>query len=288
MLSSDDILLGTAARYLFETGKEDAARELLKCALKLEDGDDDFDIVKQRRIILTAPSKVFELLNDDSQPISIAVRTAINSAVPRAKVIDLIPIKVRVPIVVVVGFPDRNADSQAKLLQFARGADAPPPVLEMPGSRPQASKMLITPLSIFPVEQITRDNRLCFIIMPFATAFDDVASTITAAVEAAGLKPLRGDNIQEAGHILTQIWSSLLRARYVIADLSQTNGNVLYELGLAHAMGHEAILVTQNLQDVPFDLRAQRLIAYTPTKLGLEKFGPALTTMLKQAINSPL
>ena len=53
MLSSDDILLGTAARYLLETGKEDAALELLKCALKLEEGDDDFDIVKQRRIILT-------------------------------------------------------------------------------------------------------------------------------------------------------------------------------------------------------------------------------------------
>ncbi|HEU5343096.1 MAG TPA: hypothetical protein VFU60_02010 [Ktedonobacterales bacterium] len=286
MLSSDDILLGTAARYLLETGKEDAALELLKCALKLEEGDDDFDIVKQRRIILTAPSRVFELLNDDSQPVSIAVRTAINSAVPRAKVIDLIPLKIRVPIVVVVGFPDRNADSQAKLLQFARGADAPPPVLEMPSSRPQASKMLITPLSIFPVEQVTRDSRLCFIIMPFAQAFDDVASTIRGAVQAAGLIPLRGDNIQEAGHVLTQIWTGLLRARYVIADLSQTNGNVLYELGLAHAMGHEAILVTQDMQYVPFDLRAQRLILYAPTRAGLEKFGPELTAMLRQTSKS--
>jgi hypothetical protein len=143
--------------------------------------------------------------------------------------------------------------------------------------------MLITPLSIFPVEQITRDDRLCFIIMPFALAFDDVAGTIRTAVEAAGLKPLRGDNIQEAGHILTQIWNSLLKARYVVADLSQTNGNVLYELGLAHAMGHEAILVTQDMGYVPFDLRAQRHIIYTPTEAGLKKFGPELTVMLQQA-----
>ncbi len=40
------------------------------------------------------------------------------------------------------------------------------------------------------------------------------------------------------------------------------NGNVLYELGMAHVVGHQAILLTQNMNDVPFDLRQQRHIVY--------------------------
>jgi hypothetical protein len=81
----------------------------------------------------------------------------------------------------------------------------------------------------------------------------------------------RGDDISSAGDVLRQIWISLLQASLVIADLTGANGNVLYELGLAHVIGHQVILLTQDIANVPFDLRQQRHIIYSATAPGLQK-----------------
>jgi hypothetical protein len=60
-----------------------------------------------------------------------------------------------------------------------------------------------------------------------------------------------------------------MEARVVIADLTGANGNVLYELGLAHMMGHQAIVLTQAIDEVPFDLRQERHIVYSLTPAGV-------------------
>lgn len=52
------------------------------------------------------------------------------------------------------------------------------------------------------------------------------------------------------------------RARLILADLSGKNPNVFYELGLAHALAKPAILVAESMDDVPFDLRALRVLKY--------------------------
>jgi hypothetical protein len=56
---------------------------------------------------------------------------------------------------------------------------------------------------------------------------------------------------------------SLRQTRTVIANLTGTNGNVPYELSLPHIMGHEAILLTQKLEQVPFYLRMRNGTSYT-------------------------
>ena len=48
----------------------------------------------------------------------------------------------------------------------------------------------------------------------------------------------------------------------MLADLTNKNPNVLYELGLAHAVGKPVVMVTQSIDDVPYDLRALRVIEY--------------------------
>jgi len=55
--------------------------------------------------------------------------------------------------------------------------------------------------------------------------------------------------------IMQQIWVYILNARVLIAELTGKNPNVFYELGLAHAQGKDVILLTQSINDVPFDLR---------------------------------
>ena len=48
----------------------------------------------------------------------------------------------------------------------------------------------------------------------------------------------------------------------MLADVTGKNPNVFYELGLAHAIGKPVVIVTRSMDDVPFDLRALRVIEY--------------------------
>ncbi len=62
--------------------------------------------------------------------------------------------------------------------------------------------------------------------------------------------------------------TKLEKAKVVLADLTGKNPNVFYELGLAHASAKPAILVTESLDFVPFDLRALRIIVYDKNNPG--------------------
>lgn len=58
------------------------------------------------------------------------------------------------------------------------------------------------------------------------------------------------------------IWDGIKKAKILIAELTGRNPNVMYELGLAHAIEKPVILLTQDINDVPFDLRSLRCIVY--------------------------
>ena len=51
---------------------------------------------------------------------------------------------------------------------------------------------------------------------------------------------------------------SLIRASFLIADLSGNDPGVLYDLGVAHTLGKRAFLVTDNLDTLAFDLASSR------------------------------
>lgn len=106
-------------------------------------------------------------------------------------------------------------------------------------------------------------SRSCFVVMPFHDPFDRYyARVFTPAIAAAGLIPLRGDSIFRAGDVVRQLAQAILAADVVLAELSMLNANVYYELGLAHALLKPTVLVTQNVDVVPFDLRGGRVIRY--------------------------
>jgi hypothetical protein len=72
----------------------------------------------------------------------------------------------------------------------------------------------------------------------------------------------RADKTFKPGEIITHLIENLISAEIVIADLSQRNPNVFYELGVRHAVGGNCILISDSLDDVPFDLRPLRTIIY--------------------------
>jgi len=57
----------------------------------------------------------------------------------------------------------------------------------------------------------------------------------------------------------------------VVADLTGRNQNVMYELGIVNAMGKDTVLLSQDVEDVPFDIRSQRVLIYQPSLKGMHE-----------------
>lgn len=106
------------------------------------------------------------------------------------------------------------------------------------------------------------EPELASAMMPFDAGFNDVYVAIQQAAVNAGLRCRRADDIWENPAIIQDVVSLIDRSRVVVCDCSGRNPNVFYEAGIAHTLGREVILITQNAADIPFDLRHLRYVPY--------------------------
>jgi Hsp70 protein len=138
---------------------------------------------------------------------------------------------------------------------------------------------------IFGGGDFTLDSSLCFVLMPFASKFQAIYEDhIRRIVTDAGLSSQRADEIASTNMITWDIWERLNTARFVIADLTDRNSNVFYEVGLAHAISKEVILLTQSMGDIPFDLQSLRFIVYEFTPRGMLVFEKKLRTAIASVL----
>jgi hypothetical protein len=131
---------------------------------------------------------------------------------------------------------------------------------------------------------------VCFVIMPFGGWFDDYYESIYCpAISAAGLEPHRADDLYRPSTIVQDIWTYTKQAQLILADLTGKNPNVFYELGLAHGIARPAILVSESLDDIPFDLRALRVIEYNKNASNWgEVLQDKIEAAIKEVLRSPL
>jgi hypothetical protein len=129
----------------------------------------------------------------------------------------------------------------------------------------------------------------CFTIMPFGGYFDGYYKDIfRPAIKSAGLEPNRADDLYRPSAIVNDIWSYTKSAKVILADLTGKNPNVFYELGLAHALAKPAILVTESLDDIPFDLRGLRIIQYNKNEPDWgELLRDKIESSIKETLESP-
>jgi len=126
---------------------------------------------------------------------------------------------------------------------------------------------LVPAMPIWGTRNFDLDRALCFVMMPFADQFFlNYEEAIRPALEAAGLRGMHAGEIFGTREIMEDIWESICTARVVVADVTGRNPNVFYELGIAHTMGKECVVLTQASHDVPFDITSRRYILYDPTK----------------------
>ena len=99
--------------------------------------------------------------------------------------------------------------------------------------------------------------------MPFSLEWsNDVHRCLSDACEAASVQPVRGDDLFTPTDILIDIWHGLNDADFVVADITGRNPNVLYELGIAHALAKPVLIISRNAADIPIDLSTRRVILY--------------------------
>ena len=121
-----------------------------------------------------------------------------------------------------------------------------------------------------------------FVLMPFTSALQPVYEDhIRAVCDELALTVARADDFYSSRSIVSDIWNGIYFSTLVVADCTGRNPNVFYEIGVAHTVGRPTILITQGIEDVPFDLRHLRCLTYTFTPRGMREFEMALTRVIK-------
>jgi hypothetical protein len=115
----------------------------------------------------------------------------------------------------------------------------------------------------------------CFAVMGFGEKTDfqtgrklDLDKTyhniIKPAVEDAGYDCVRADEIQHSGVIDIPMYEQLFAADLVVADLSTSNLNAVFELGVRHALKpRSTIIIAESQFKSPFDINHILIRSYT-------------------------
>src|SRR5256885_1993368 len=117
----------------------------------------------------------------------------------------------------------------------------------------------------------------CFIIMPFGQTTekhtkeywtDHFGNFIKPAVEGASYgQELLGYQAKLAdppgGAISGDVFKSLQEADVVLADLTDFNPNVMYELAIRHCLHDRTIMILESGQDIPFYLKNYKIVTYS-------------------------
>src|ERR1043166_5802393 len=112
-------------------------------------------------------------------------------------------------------------------------------------SRP-AKGMAVAPIFGRPTEPDEKTD--VFVLMPFKKEKNILPPThITKMVQKLGLTIRRADAYMDADRpFIQKIWSEICNARLIVADCTDRNPNVFYEIGMAHTVGKTVVLITRS------------------------------------------
>jgi hypothetical protein len=146
---------------------------------------------------------------------------------------------------------------------------------------------------------VSKGNRLfqdCFVIMPFSATIEGHSGDywtehfknfLKPAIEQTGLyevhrsKPMTGD-------ILKQIIRDLVFSHLVVADLTDSNPNVYWELGVRQSFRHGTVTIAEIGTKLPFDLTRKGTLFYLPKdKSGNDDFLRDFQEAIDKVSNDP-
>ena len=119
------------------------------------------------------------------------------------------------------------------------------------------------------------------VMMPFDSAFDNVYKTLQQTANSLNIACIRADDIWENDAVIQDVVSLICNAKIVVCDCTGRNANVFYEIGIAHALGKDVILITQSKDDIPFDLQHLRYLKYLNNEEGRNDLSTNITQRIR-------
>ncbi len=141
-----------------------------------------------------------------------------------------------------------------------------------------------------------KDRQTCFVIMPFSDTTEDHTEKYWTEHFSTFLRPLiENDSPFEArrseplrGDILKQIVTDLVVSPVVVADLTDSNPNVYWELGVRQSFKHCTVTIAQLGTRLPFDVGGKATLFYDPKDhLQIESFRKPFCKAIQDCIKHP-
>jgi hypothetical protein len=115
---------------------------------------------------------------------------------------------------------------------------------------------------------MTHHEKLCFVISPIGDPDSETRKrsdqvlkhVVRPAVTSCGYKAVRADEIDKPGMITSQVIQHVVNDALVVADLTERNPNVFYELAIRHALRKPLVQIIRKGESIPFDVAGTRTI----------------------------
>jgi hypothetical protein len=121
-----------------------------------------------------------------------------------------------------------------------------------------------------------------FALMPFNTRMEKVYTNhIKKLGDELGLVIRRADEIFSPRPFMEKVWEGICASKLVLADCTEKNPNVFYEIGIAHTVGKKVVLITRSDDDVPSDIKHFDYIPYIYDPEGVDALIGKLRTFLR-------
>ena len=144
------------------------------------------------------------------------------------------------------------------------------------------------PRTFFSRCDVKEQKDTVFVLIPFSQHFLPIFNSIRDTVEGKDLrmKCSRADDLYSSEPIMEAILRGIASSEIVIADVTDRNANVFYELGIAHTVKDRCVILTQNFNDVPFDLKHLRCIQYDNSISGATSLKRDLTNAIQDLVKA--
>lgn len=116
---------------------------------------------------------------------------------------------------------------------------------------------------------MSEKKKKCFVIAPIGEEKSETRKRsdqvlrhiISPAAEKCGYDTVRADEIDRPGIITSQVIQRVVDDDLVVADLTDSNPNVFYELAIRHALGKPLVQIIKKGENIPFDVAGTRTIS---------------------------
>lgn len=111
---------------------------------------------------------------------------------------------------------------------------------------------------------IEQEENTAFLIIPFKEEFNEVYGEVLDTCINMGINCKRGDEIIDSKPIMGNILEGITTSEIIIADITEKNPNVFYELGIAHSLRDQesVILITSDIKNCAFDVTHRSILIY--------------------------